>query len=113
MGSGSSSLYEDADDKFAQAKKKKIAYKKFSAAQSKKEKQQPQQEQKKQRQQNHFAAYPKTINKDKQGRHIPGSKNYTPGRSILTVSLQRAQQLLDRYSGTGTKLNDHKKGQLW
>ena len=105
MGSGSSSLYGSGNTRFAQAKKKGIASKNFSAAKPQKQ----QKEQKQAAKPNHFAAYPKKINKDKQDRHIPGSKSYTPGRSILTVSLQRAQQLLNRCSGTGTKLNDHKE----
>ena len=56
-----------------------------------------------------FASLPKTINEDKQGKHIVGHKNYIPGRSILTISISEAQELIDKYSGTGTVIGDHKE----
>jgi len=41
------------------------------------------------------------INRHKQGRHIPGSSNYIPGRSPLSISFQEAQQLIEHYAGAG------------
>ncbi len=49
------------------------------------------------------------INPDKQGRHIAGDKNYEEGRSILTVSLERAQELVNERHGTGQRIGDHKE----
>ena len=37
----------------------------------------------------------------KQGKHILGHNNYIEGRSYLTVSMQEAQELVNRYAGTG------------
>ena len=50
-----------------------------------------------------------TINADKQGRHIIGDKNYEEGRSILTISLERAQELVNKLHGTGQPIGDHKE----
>ena len=50
-----------------------------------------------------------TINADKQGRHIIGDKNYEEGRSILTISLERAQELVNERHGTGQRIGDHKE----
>lgn len=41
------------------------------------------------------------LNKDAQGKHIPGHKNYQGGKSYLRVSMERAQQLADTFGGTG------------
>lgn len=43
----------------------------------------------------------KTIESGKQDKHIVGSNNYTNGRSYLTISLEEAQKLVDKYAGTG------------
>jgi SPP1 gp7 family putative phage head morphogenesis protein len=43
----------------------------------------------------------KTIEIDKQGKHILGHKNYIEGRSYLTISLEEAQELVNKYAGTG------------
>ena len=40
----------------------------------------------------------------KQGKHIPGSRTYIPGRSTLTDP--DPQGLLDRWAGTGQPIND-------
>lgn len=37
----------------------------------------------------------------KQGKHILGHNNYIEGRSYLTVSMQEAQELVNKYAGTG------------
>lgn len=49
-----------------------------------------------------------TIDPGKQGKHIRGHNNYTPGRSYLTVSEEEAQQLVIQYAGTGTLERDRK-----
>lgn len=46
-------------------------------------------------------AQPKVIDSGKQGKHILGHNNYIPGRSYLTITEKEAQQLVDRYAGTG------------
>lgn len=51
-------------------------------------------------------AQPKTIDSGKQGKHIQGHNNYIPGRSYLTITEKEAQQLVDRYAGTGTIQRD-------
>lgn len=43
----------------------------------------------------------KTINEGKQDKHIRGSNNYIPGRSYLTISTEEAQNLINKYAGTG------------
>lgn len=43
----------------------------------------------------------KTIEKGKQDKHIVGSNNYTPGRSYLTITVDEAQALVNKYAGTG------------
>ena len=43
----------------------------------------------------------RTINVGKQGKHIKGHNNYIAGRSYLMVSTEKAQELVNRYSGTG------------
>lgn len=44
---------------------------------------------------------PKTIEVGKQGKHILGHNNYIEGRSYLTISLEEAQELVNKYAGTG------------
>lgn len=44
---------------------------------------------------------PKQINRGNQNKHIPGSKGYVTGRSYIYGDLETAQNLVDRYSGTG------------
>lgn len=41
------------------------------------------------------------IHADKQGKHIPGHKNYIPGRSVLHLSIAEVQKLVEEYAGTG------------
>lgn len=43
----------------------------------------------------------KTINVGKQNRHILDSKSYTSGRSYLTITTEEAQNLVNKYAGTG------------
>ena len=44
----------------------------------------------------------KLINQGKQDKHILGSNNYTNGRSYLTISKEKAQELINQYAGKGT-----------
>lgn len=44
---------------------------------------------------------PKTIEIGKQGKHIKTHENYIKGRSYLTITPEQAQELVDRYAGTG------------
>ena len=45
---------------------------------------------------------PLIIEEGKQGKHILGDNNYTEGRSYLTISKDEAQDLVNKYAGTGT-----------
>lgn len=49
---------------------------------------------------------PLTILPDKQGKHIRGHKNYTEGRSYLTITQEDAQKLIRQYAGTGELRRD-------
>ena len=44
---------------------------------------------------------PLKIEVGKQGKHILGHNNYIEGRSYLTISLEEAQELVNKYAGTG------------
>lgn len=44
---------------------------------------------------------PLNIEEGKQGKHIKGHNNYIEGRSYLTISLEEAQELVNKYAGTG------------
>lgn len=44
---------------------------------------------------------PLTIEVGKQGKHILGHNNYIDGRSYLTISIEEAQELVNKYAGTG------------
>ena len=52
----------------------------------------------------------KTINHDMQGKHILGHKEYKHGRSYLLEGVS-AQDLVDKYSGTGHAIEEKKTGQ--
>lgn len=41
------------------------------------------------------------INREKQARHMAGDKGYLEGRSVITVSMDRLQELVNMYAGTG------------
>lgn len=49
---------------------------------------------------------PKTVESGKQGKHIKGHNNYTEGRSYLTLSEKEAQDLINKYAGTGEMRRD-------
>ncbi|MEG1004348.1 MAG: phage minor capsid protein [Clostridium sp.] len=44
---------------------------------------------------------PLKIESGKQGKHVLGHNNYIEGRSYLTISLEEAQELVNKYAGTG------------
>lgn len=48
------------------------------------------------------------VDQGKQDKHIPGSRNYDPTRSMLTTD---PQQLLDAYAGKGEPANTIPRGQ--
>jgi filamentous hemagglutinin len=52
---------------------------------------------------------PPKIDPAKQGKHVPGHRNYIPGRSTLTDP--NPQGLLDQKAGTGRPVNDVPPGQ--
>ena len=51
-----------------------------------------------------FSSFPKTIHMGKQGKHMVGHNNYIKGKSILDISSDTAQDLINSYSGTGQKI---------
>lgn len=51
---------------------------------------------------------PLKIEVGKQGKHILGHNNYIEGRSYLTISLEEAQELINKYAGTGALDMDSK-----
>ncbi len=54
---------------------------------------------------------PLTIEVGKQGKHILGHNNYIAGRSYLIISLEEAQQLINKYAGSG-KFETDRKGNV-
>ena len=51
---------------------------------------------------------PKTIEAGKQGKHLKQHRNYTEGRSYLTIPEDEIQELIDKYAGTGEIKRDAK-----
>lgn len=49
------------------------------------------------------------VHEGRQGKHIPGHNNYIPGRSIFYGTAEDAQRLIDKYAGTGMKIDEHKE----
>jgi len=56
-----------------------------------------------------FDSFPKTIAEGSQGKHIVGHNNYLVGRSILSISMKEAQQLINIYAGRGRYINANKE----
>jgi len=56
-----------------------------------------------------FDSFPKKIAEGSQGKHIVGHNNYKEGRSILSISMEEAQQLVNIYSGKGSYINSNKE----
>ena len=53
--------------------------------------------------------YNTTIHHGRQNKHIIGSNNYKLGRSAFYGTVDDAQDLVNRFAGTGYWLNDHKE----
>lgn len=51
-----------------------------------------------------FSNFPKRLHLGKQGKHIVGHNNYQKGKSILEISIDEAQDLINKYSGKGQKI---------
>ena len=56
-----------------------------------------------------FSDFPKTIHIGKQGKHILGHNNYINGKSIMDISINDAQKLVNKYSGTGQKIGANRE----
>ena len=52
----------------------------------------------------------KTIHPGKQGKHLIGHNNYTEGRSFLTITEEQAQELVNKYAGTGRIVRSNATG---
>ncbi len=52
-----------------------------------------------------FSGFPKKLHLGKQGKHIVGHNNYQKGKSILEISIDEAQDLINKYSGKGQKID--------
>ena len=56
-----------------------------------------------------FSDFPKQIHAGKQGKHIVGHNNYQKGKSIINISNEKAQKLINKYSGTGRKIGSNRE----
>ena len=56
-----------------------------------------------------YSEFPKSIHIGKQGKHIVGHNNYVKGKSILNISIDKAQNLVKKYSGTGQQIGANKE----
>lgn len=56
-----------------------------------------------------FAGFSKKIHVGKQGKHIIGHNNYVKGKSILNISTEAAQKLINKFSGTGKKIGTNRE----
>lgn len=45
--------------------------------------------------------FPAKVQEGKQGKHIPGHKNYQPGKSTLSITVSEADELIKEKGGTG------------
>ena len=50
-----------------------------------------------------------TINAGKQGKHIIGNNNFIEGRSVFNGTVDDAQRLVDKFSGTGEWIGANKE----
>ena len=53
--------------------------------------------------------FPKRIHEGNQGKHIPGHNNYQKGKSVFTGSTEKAQELINKYAGTGQWIPPNKE----
>ena len=51
-----------------------------------------------------FSGFSKRLHLGKQGKHIVGHNNYQDEKSILEISIDEAQDLINKYSGKGQKI---------
>jgi hypothetical protein len=58
---------------------------------------------------NKIHGFPKKIHSGKQGKHMPSHNNYQKGKSIFYGSEKKAQQLINKYAGTGTWIGKNKE----
>ena len=58
---------------------------------------------------NPYEHFKKTIKKESQEHHIPGSNHYIPGRSIFNGTVEEAQRLVNEYSGKGEYVTPNKE----
>lgn len=60
---------------------------------------------------NGFSEFPKKVHEGRQGKHIKGHNNYkeSENKSIFDGSMEKAQKLIDEYSGTGVKKGANKE----
>ena len=56
-----------------------------------------------------FDKYPKSIHDGRQGKHIPGHNNYTPGRSKITIPKDQLQSLIIAHSNKGQAISGNKE----
>ena len=56
-----------------------------------------------------FAEFPKKIHTGRQGKHIVGHNNYREGKSIFEGTMTDAEELIKKYSGTGTKIGANRE----
>lgn len=56
-----------------------------------------------------FDDFPKTIHKGRQGKHMKGHNNYQEGKSYITITIEEAHDLVNKFSGTGEKLTSNKE----
>ena len=53
--------------------------------------------------------YPSDLEEGKQGKHIEGHPNFIQGKSVLTISMSEAAELVKEFSGKGKVLGDNKE----
>ena len=52
--------------------------------------------------------YPSDLEEGKQGKHIEGHPNFIQGKSVLTISMNEATELVKEFSGKGKVLGNPK-----
>lgn len=53
--------------------------------------------------------FPQKVHPGKQGKHIPGHNNYQKGKSIFKGTPETAQELINKYAGTGAWKGSNKE----
>ena len=52
------------------------------------------------------------LHEGRQGKHIIGHNNFVAGKSVLHMSMKRAQELVEAYAGTGTRVASSNKERI-